>query len=499
MNYEGVLQPCSQGEDATLDLVRLLCDALKLAGVAYCHWKSNDALDRSASGDNDLDLLIGRSDAHRFTEILYRLGFKEARAPLGLQLPGVLDYYGYDGKADKFVHVHAHYQLIVGHDRTKNYHLPIEKAFLASATQGNLFRVPTPAFEFIVFIIRMVLKYSTWDAIFSGSGALPAAAKQELEYLEPRADKTQVYDVLNQYLPYIGKTRFDACVQSLQANSPIWVRVNAGRKLQKTLRAYTRHSQALDIYLKIWRRVAGGARRRIFGRLPGKRLSSGGALIALVGGDGAGKSTAVCELYAWLSKDFDTLKVHLGRPPWSWRTYMIRGMLKFAGSLSERPKRESSEGATVNSAVRSDYPQMLRHVCTARDRYWTYAKARRFVENGGIVICDRFTLPQIKLMDGPQLERLVEAGQGNPFIRLLARLEKSWYSRMARPDMLIVLEIDPEIAVRRKTDEDPDSVRTRATEISQLNWQEIGAHVIDASQPKANVLSDLKSVVWSEI
>jgi hypothetical protein len=42
-----------------------------------------------------------------------------------MQLPGVLDYYGYDWEAQRFVHVHAHYQLILGHGATKNYHIPI--------------------------------------------------------------------------------------------------------------------------------------------------------------------------------------------------------------------------------------------------------------------------------------------------------------------------------------------------------------------------------------
>ncbi len=122
-----------------LRLVHRLCQNLDAENVSYCHWKSNIALDRSATGDNDLDLLISRADMQRFVQILHLLGFKEARAPLEQQLPGVLDYYGYDSEADKFAHVHAHYQLVLGHDRTKNYRLPIEEPFLASATQGWAF------------------------------------------------------------------------------------------------------------------------------------------------------------------------------------------------------------------------------------------------------------------------------------------------------------------------------------------------------------------------
>ena len=50
---------------------------LEAEKIDYCHWKSNAAIDRSASGDNDLDLLVSRSDAQQFTELLDQLGYKE--------------------------------------------------------------------------------------------------------------------------------------------------------------------------------------------------------------------------------------------------------------------------------------------------------------------------------------------------------------------------------------------------------------------------------------
>ncbi len=159
-------------EHTTLRLIQKLCKALDEEGVVYCHWKSNAALDRSASGDNDLDLLVSRADAQLFTNTLVRFGFKEARASAEKELPGVLNYYGYDSDADRFIHVHLHYQLVLGHDATKNYRLPIERSYLESAVQGDLFKVPAAEYEFIVFVIRMVLKHSTWDVILGRQGTL---------------------------------------------------------------------------------------------------------------------------------------------------------------------------------------------------------------------------------------------------------------------------------------------------------------------------------------
>ena len=84
-------------QEPPLGLVSRLCKALEAEGVVYCHWKSNAAITRSARGDNDLDLLVRRADVQRFTEVLYRLKFKEARFPPERQVhsdrllpPGIL-------------------------------------------------------------------------------------------------------------------------------------------------------------------------------------------------------------------------------------------------------------------------------------------------------------------------------------------------------------------------------------------------------------------------
>jgi len=488
-------------EHSTLDLVRRLCETLNKEGIVYCHWKSTAALDRSARGDNDLDLLVSRSDALRFTEILCQHGFKETFGPTELQLPGVLNYYGYDQPADRFVHVHAHYQLVMGQDMTKNIHLPLEQAYLASAVQRGLFKVPAPEFEFILLVIRMVLKHSTWDTTLSGQGTLSPSEKQEVSYLQAMSDRAQIDYLLKQHLPFVDLMLFDDCLRSIQPGCPIWNRIKTANKLQNRLKINGRRSQIPDLFLKQWHRLVLGMRRRVLRRIPKIHLASGGAIIAIVGGDGAGKSTAVDELYAWLSKKFKVSKVHMGKPPWSLTTITIRGILKIGRSMGLYPFMRTPLEYTLdpNSIIFPGYPWLIREVCTARDRYLTYIKARRYASNGGIVICDRFPLSQVKLMDGPQVGRMSSAVKKNGLIKFLTRLESTYYQQIMLPELLIVLRLDPETAVIRKSDEAEVSVRARSAEIWGLDWRGTPAYVIDTNCTKEEVFSSLKTLLWEQL
>jgi thymidylate kinase len=256
-----------------------------------------------------------------------------------------------------------------------------------------------------------------------------------------------------------------------------------------------------DLFIKQWRRLYFIIKWRVLRQRQRLRLVNGGAMIAIVGGDGAGKTTFVEELYSWLSRLFDIRKIHMGKPPWSLTTFVARGLLKIGNLLGLFPfTRASIEYPfDANTVVFPGYPWAIRKVCTARDRNLLYVKSRRFASNGSLVICDRFPLPQVKLMDAPQVKRMTGNYPVNWFIKYLINLEKKFYESIQLPEVLIVLRVDPEIAVQRKADEDMVSVRARSTEIMELDWKHIPAYVIDASRTRTEILSELKALIWSEL
>jgi thymidylate kinase len=483
-----------------LDLVVELTDRLRAAGVSYCHWKSNDALHLSASGVNDLDLLVDRRSMQRFLEVLAAAGFKQARASRSRQVPGVLHYYGLDRPTGTLVHVDAQAQLVLGDDTTKNVHLPIEEAYLASCTQDALFPVPAPEFELAVLVLRLALKHGTWDAAAFGLGGLRPAERRELEHLLARADRSSLREVVEQHLPQIGWPAWSAYCDALAGGAPLRRQLAAGRRVARGAAGLTRRPPALDTALRCERRVQWGLRHYLLGRRNTKRLAAGGRVIAVVGGDGAGKSTLVGGLAGWLQGPLDTRVLHMGKPPRSAATLLVKGGVLTArrlhlldGWLSNYPTPDEHGGQQPGTAW------LLWQLVTAADRSRQHRRVRALAARGYLVVCDRFPLEQVTQMDGSRTGWVREA-ELSPLARRLVSAERARYAAMGRPDLLLVLRVDPDTAVQRKRGVDPaEFVRPRSAEVFAIDWRNTGAVLLDATRPADAVLADARAAVWASL
>jgi hypothetical protein len=485
-----------------LDLVLQLRGELATEAVRYCHWKSNDMLARSMDGSNDLDLLVHRLDAQRFLAVLGRLGFHGARAPAGRDHPGVTHYYGLDQTSGRLVHVHAHFQLVLGADATKNYRLPVEAAYLASVSQDEDLPIPAPEFELALFVVRMMLKHATWDAVAQRNGQLGASERRELAWLLSRADLEGTYAVVRTHLAGIGVNLWSRCLASLTSQARVSRRLMLGRRLLVAMRAHGRRSRPRDTAVRVLRPVQWAWTRYVL-RIPTrKRLERTGLTVGIVGGDGSGKSTAVEATAAWLGSTFVVHRTHLGRPRPSLLTLALKGPMFVARRAGRLPS--TARSVDPRTAIAGDFPGgawALWHVLTARDRLREYRALRRVADAGGIAISDRWPLPQLRLMDGSRVAWILDQpARPARVVRWLAATESRLYADIAPPDVLVVLRIDPEVAVSRRPEDDPDYVRARNGEVFDLDWTAIeGAVVVDASGPPEQVLAAIKDAVWDRL
>ena len=142
---------------------------------------------------------------------------------------------------------------------------------------------------------------------------------------------------------------------------------------------------------------------------------------------------------------------------------------------------------------------MLRHVCTARDRYRLYVLASRTAAAGGIAVCERFPVEENRTLAGPCLDDARYAGRTGKLAGAMRRLEARYYHRILRPELIVVLLLDPEVAVRRKTTEPAAYVRARARVVWETDWARTGARLLDVDRPLPQVVADLKHLVWAAV
>jgi len=487
--------------DGTQPLVLELCHELWIARVRYCHWKSNDMLMRCLTGENDLDLLIHRADGQAFAGVLDKLGFRHALAPGGRDHPGVAHYYALDSATGGFVHIHAHFLLVLGDDTTKNFRLPIEVPYLESRGFDQVFPTPAPEFELAVYVVRLMVKHATWDAAAIGKGKIDAAERRELAWLLERADPEYTRAVVAEHLAGIGVELWEACLASVQTPARQTARLRLGRQVLRSLRPHARRPWPTDLALRATRRLTWGSKRYILRQPTKKRLSRAGATVAILGGDGSGKSTAVEGTAAWLGGPLLVHRTHLGKPRPSLLTLGVKGPMYVARAAGLLP----GTAAVIDprSATPEDFPGnawALWHLLTARDRLREYRSARRVADRGGVVVSDRWPVEQIRLMDGPRTTWLLDhEHKVDTITRWICQAERSIYAQIAPPDVMVVLRIDPEVAVARRWDEEATYVRARNTEVLHADWSHTDAVVVDATQPPEDVLARIRSAVWERL
>lgn len=461
-------------------LVARLGSALAERGVSYCQWKGHGKRERWESGKGDIDLLVDSASFADFADIANSLGFKLALPPPGREAAGIVHYFGLDERTGKLIHLHVYQRLVIGLPWRTHYRLPLEKAMLASAQHRegseSIFKTAAPELELIVGILRISLRHMLRDSVRRTSPRWLAGAVNEVDRLEEEASADAVVAALRQYLPEVSVGLFSRCRDALQPGVKPWRRVVARTLLARALSAHASRPAVFALAERLWYRV----------RPTRQRLSSGGTVVALLGGDGSGKSTCADALKAWLESSIATLHVHLGRPARGPATLVVGGVLKVLRRCNAAPSVLS-------------HLELLRMAFTARDRYTQYARAHRFAAGGGIAICERYPLPEGWALAGPSEAQGRGLDANSPFATRVREWERRFYERMAAPDVLFLLRLDPETAVSRKPSEPADYVRARARITAETDWSKSGARIIDAAQPLPQVIATLKTELWSTL
>lgn len=491
----------SAGSSTALEKTAALVAELNRSDIRYCHWKSNHAVASALAGGTDLDLLVDRSQATNFRSLLSSMGFRTAIEAGVKPLPAVEHFHAIDEATSEIAHVHAYYRVVSGESLAKNYRLPVEEMLLSNTRFVQQIAVPSPEAELVLFVVRMLIKHtSPVELAFLVRDR--RSFEEEKEWLQD-ASLSGAIDLVADWLPEIDRELFTRGYEALFTGSSVVARVLAGQRMKSRLRGRARMHP-------VRAQLVGAGK---FGRLAAHRMrgsskkltpGGGGTVIAFVGAEATGKSTVISEVASWLGGHFTVRLIHAGKPPPTALSFVPHRLLPQLRRWF--PEHRSTRIATRHRAE-PDAPgeispiHAIRSVMLGHDRRALLQESFARAANGSIILCDRYPSVRPGTIDGPQLTHL-PSSEGR-LVRALVRKEAELYATIPVPDLVIRLRAPLDVtlarnAARAKT-EDPDFVRERHAMSEELDFGEVPVHVVDTDRPLADVIDDVKQVIWNAL
>ncbi len=497
-----------QTQHAKLTLISDLLDALHRNDILYCHWKSNEHLAASMTGDTDLDVLFDVNQKENTIQLLSDLGFKRFVSIKEKEYKDIEDYLGLDIESGKLVHVHAHFRLTMGEQYLKGYQLNLEDKILDSRIFDPEFGAycSLPAFELVLLYIREALKLRTRDRLMmSLKNRIHYTENilKEYRWLKERRTDEEIASILTSLFPG------DSAMYGIMTGDFTRVEIS---KLASILKPQLKHNrlysptQALLLrwYRELSVKVARKSAQLLHLPILSKRVNPrGGLVIAVIGADGSGKSTAIADLENTLKQKLDIYKIYFGRGDGrvSWPRRMLNKVKSVVAPSSKKGKKIRTEksGFEPKRGFIATVFKCIEALMVANEKSSNLKQMQAAKAKGMVVICDRF--PQNQLMgynDGPLLHHF--STSKNILYRTLAKAEARIYAQAqdCPPDILIKLVADAHVVEARKPGETSiEMLKTKIAGVKQLRFKESCKVVtIDATQPLQTVLTTIRQHLW---
>lgn len=470
--------------------------------IRYIHWKSNEHLEAALNGDTDLDIMVHQDDYKRFIQIIQENGFSLYQSVGEQSYISISDYLLLDSESQKILHIHLHKGLMIGRKFYKEYLIPIEECYYNEAIFDSNYpvKIMNPAQEFVTLWLRYALKTTVLKYTLKRF-SISKDFLRESQWLEQKIDKESLSNVIKDFDLDIEGELLDTFNEFISSNKSTCSTIRLIKKIRKMLKKHkTEHFTGLKyIYVRLKMIFRYILQCKLYMPVPYRRVNpNGGEIIALVGSDGAGKSTVLDSLETSLKKKIDVYHQYLGSG--DGRSSLLRAPMQFIKNILKTSKKTSSGEKSTEKNVTSFKELSPAKVIWALvlafekknklKRVWK-AKAR-----GMIVICDRYPQREVVgINDGPLLFSWINSKK--KIKRSLAEWEMQVYklAESYKPDILIKLIVEPEIAIMRKPHEDLNNIKQKTEIIKKINIPAKKIVVIDANKPLERVLENVYSEV----
>ncbi|MCR5803809.1 MAG: hypothetical protein K6G47_06065 [Clostridia bacterium] len=491
--------------EVLISSIEKLLDSLDKQGIRYCHWKSNEHLAAALEGDTDLDILFDPSQRSDLEKVFSENGLKRFRATPLMQYNAIEDYIGFDQEEAKIWHVHTHYRMTLGENHLKSYTIAPWGINLINDRIRGEFNVWTanPSDEMVLLLCRISLKLR-WRDYFRSIGEDDLI---ELRWLKERVSKDDLLEAASKYVGEKSRKTIGNLYDSNLKRKRQFLPLQGA--LRKELRAFSAYSRFQSWRLRTVREffwLIGGVKRRlgINNYNASRRISpSGGLVVALLGCDGAGKSTTMSYIKNEFKKKIDVVSIYLGSGDGS--SSLLRKPMKLVAKrvggkgLGQAVEKEYNEKKNVSIKARFySLAKILWAISLAKEKKTKLRRITRARNNGLLVLTDRY--PQCDFAgasDGPLLSRY-QSGKG--LMRVISKWEYNVYKDFSTnpPDLTIKLLVPTDIAINRKPEMTVEEIEKKKSIIMGMN-SSVHTVIIDTSRPFEVTRGEVMKEIWKLI
>lgn len=216
--------------------------------------------------------------------------------------------------------------------------------------------------------------------------------------------------------------------------------------------------------------------------------------VAIIGADGAGKTTVTHQVleelplpakHVYMGVNLENSKLVLPTTRLLLEVKRLRGKRPDMAGPPD-PTRRKAQSKNLFKRILSEVKTGLRMANLMSEEWFRQAVISLYKRRGNVVLFDRHFFIDYYAHD-------IAGGKGIPLAnRVHGLMLKYLYPR---PDMVIMLDAPPEVLFERKGEGTIELLERRRQEYLQFGEIMNNFHVVDATQPLNDVVSDVSSII----